>query len=1070
MNERYILVSFENPKSKQVRTLKYKLFNNHLTEKWFSLFNYQINHKDYNLSNSGEFFGADFDNIDDVVVCLVSNIQTFNELAEKNGYPERLKFQPSVNMTRQILVEMHDKFEEYAHDKRFLAHSDFQKTLQDFNINIHRAESFLPEIISNGSHIQIIPQPVIHVELESEDYDSFTTDFNWGNLYLAYGMSGQPTLNSFYGRSEPRPQDCMTAGLQLMFLNDLKLSPELRNECREYHLMKNGLDINDPHSALGYIRIGELDEQVTDRKKFMKELSAFSKVISLRSEGLVTFPSDKLHFTTSGAGKHVLKKREINNLIIDERTNQFIKDHSSLNHEQFSLKQNKDLLESSWPLDQEIFYHLDYRPYIDLNISFNPKPILEEAFRAINYFVKHRSYDQSQSIEGGGEWKSLSLQSVEGDYKKTSYHTEYGYSHEDSNNLYRKTVFSQLCPNTMSFIEQITDSTKCERIRFMLLEPGAKIHTHRDNKDGHVGMALNISLNMPAGCEFWADLNRDGSKNEYSVSLPFSDNGSVLLFNNGKYHSVVNNSSTPRMHIIIHGPVRMNDQQILELARKQNGVQSRKEILELLGQKKIKLIEDLELSKTFYSEWKSLGYSVTNDNFNYDFLILRLIDPSDKFREEVFDKITFASIFPKKFESIMLDDIHMKLMDSLSSGKKYAVIVAEGTFFSDIRQFSVEIPSLFQKMHEENSVLLGHILDKSSSLPYMHEQFLIIDLEKWLSVDCEPLGKLFTTDLISFPSYDRSDDSFHDDYTPFWIKPGTKIKSKSGHAGWCTNLMAKSLQKGYSISTLPLKVKSLKDYCYPLEGANDNRFIEIRKKISSYLELNSRLIFFFNNEQLDFMKLPNFNPVDLISVCAGFKPFKLVDLFFRDSQIRKSHLIDYSEGAVNYFKKLLHGASTAEIAKLISDLSQNNPGEKFSFELASNSLDAVVRDYFSNNENQLLHCIQQLKKSQVNKMDFVGNLEAFLELFDINYDSVAWISNSFYCNPVYYLFTKEEADQKFLKLGAMLGKKYQERAWRHRSSYTIIIGNSPEARIRSMVTDGCIYDKEFILDDWIPLN
>ena len=236
------------------------------------------------------------------------------------------------------------------------------------------------------------------------------------------------------------------------------------------------------------------------------------------------------------------------------------------------------------------------------------------------------------------------------------------------------------------------------------------------------------------------------------------------------------------------------------------------------------------------------------------------------------------------------------------------------------------------------------------------------------------------------------------------------------------------------------------------------------------LWVNSRLIFFFNNEQLDFMKLPNFNPVDLISVCAGFKPFKLVDLFFRDSQIRKSHLIDYSEGAVNYFKKLLYGASTAEIAKLISDLSQNNPGEKFSFELASNSLDAVVKDYFSNNENQLLHCIQQLKKSQVNKMDFVGNLEAFVELFDINYDSIAWISNSFYCNPVYYLFTKEEADLKFLKLAAMLGKKYQERAWRHRSSYTIIIGNSPEARIRSMVTDGCVYDKEFIPDDWIPLN
>src|SRR5690606_17090047 len=132
-------------------------------------------------------------------------------------------------------------------------------------------------------------------------------------------------------------------------------------------------------------------------------------------------------------------------------------------------------------------------------------------------------------------------------YTKTQYHTSYSY---EGDTQYLNTIFAELCPETMSFLNTITDVSKCERVRFMMLEPGASINVHRDSKDRDVSLAVNISLNMPEGCEFFAQLNPDGSSNDHTVKLPFKNDGSVLLFNNAKYHRVINNSDVPRIHII----------------------------------------------------------------------------------------------------------------------------------------------------------------------------------------------------------------------------------------------------------------------------------------------------------------------------------------------------------------------------------------------------------------------------------------------------------------------------------------------------------------------------------------
>ena len=241
------------------------------------------------------------------------------------------------------------------------------------------------------------------------------------------------------------------------------------------------------------------------------------------------------------------------------------------------MEENK--IPAKWPYDPEIFYHLDFTPFIDLKINFDAQSLYQEAFNLLPHFVLHREQFQ-KSIDQKSKWRSLALRSYKGDPNKTEYHKNYQFDADES--CYQNTSFLEKCPKTVEFLEKITDINQCDRIRFMLLEPGAEILTHRDSQTRDVSIAVNISLNMPKSCHFWCDLNIDGSANNFTKLIPFKDKGSVILFNNAKFHRVENKSNEYRIHLIFHGPIRISDNAILTLAQTQNQIHTRKDLLKKL--------------------------------------------------------------------------------------------------------------------------------------------------------------------------------------------------------------------------------------------------------------------------------------------------------------------------------------------------------------------------------------------------------------------------------------------------------------------------------------------------------
>ena len=97
----------------------------------------------------------------------------------------------------------------------------------------------------------------------------------------------------------------------------------------------------------------------------------------------------------------------------------------------------------------------------------------------------------------------------------------------------------------------------------MLLEPNGYIAPHIDNEKSSVAAAVNISLNNPDGCRFTTEWG----------TIPFNDNGSIMMINNHYRHSVHNDSDTDRFHIIVHGGWRSPDWQklVVESYRSKHG-------------------------------------------------------------------------------------------------------------------------------------------------------------------------------------------------------------------------------------------------------------------------------------------------------------------------------------------------------------------------------------------------------------------------------------------------------------------------------------------------------------------
>jgi hypothetical protein len=172
-------------------------------------------------------------------------------------------------------------------------------------------------------------------------------------------------------------------------------------------------------------------------------------------------------------------------------------------------------------------------PYLPLSLEVPWKAISAEFQGISENIVDHRPTDTYGPTKNVG-WKSVTI---------------YGISSSDTNNVSDNmgwTTVADNCPITVEWLKDyfVIDRTT-GRIRFMLLAPDGFVILHKD-RDYKKLSEVNIAINNPEECEF-------RFKNYGKV--PFK-NGTAFIMDTSNEHFVVNQSDTPRLHIIAHAKLK----------------------------------------------------------------------------------------------------------------------------------------------------------------------------------------------------------------------------------------------------------------------------------------------------------------------------------------------------------------------------------------------------------------------------------------------------------------------------------------------------------------------------------
>lgn len=190
-----------------------------------------------------------------------------------------------------------------------------------------------------------------------------------------------------------------------------------------------------------------------------------------------------------------------------------------------------------------------------------------------------------------------------------------------------------------------------------------------------------------------------------------------------------------------------------------------------------------------------------------------------------------------------------------------------------------------------------------------HNQMMVVNVKTWQNVGSPKFGG-WETVSESLPNYTRSEENFHDKYTPFWIKgdKGSSVKTRTKQ-GW--SFIKAGLEKGLRIDNFNQEMRDCRLYVYPeFESENlysalinrDEKLVKNsnQKKWIRKINYPKNVIWVYNSENYNFDNINNYNFDLYFGPAAGFKYLDVlkynpkVDFIF----------YDYNKDSVEWLKEL----------------------------------------------------------------------------------------------------------------------------------------------------------------------
>lgn len=169
------------------------------------------------------------------------------------------------------------------------------------------------------------------------------------------------------------------------------------------------------------------------------------------------------------------------------------------------------------------------------------------------------------------------------------------------------------------------------------------------------------------------------------------------------------------------------------------------------------------------------------------------------------------------------------LLRKAAENYDYAVVSTVGTIWADNLNFY----SLVREFCSNNDFfIMGHILDKKEAYYELHEQCYVINLNYYRKLGYPSIGKVSLGEKNIQIEPLRSEENFHDDYTPTWVRTGD-VKKEYNHKlnGW--NILKLAFENNMPVIPFNQKFRDSKKYLYP-----DN-INEITERLSEFYVENN---------------------------------------------------------------------------------------------------------------------------------------------------------------------------------------------------------------------------------------
>lgn len=158
---------------------------------------------------------------------------------------------------------------------------------------------------------------------------------------------------------------------------------------------------------------------------------------------------------------------------------------------------------------------------------------------------------------------------------------------------------------------------------------------------------------------------------------------------------------------------------------------------------------------------------------------------------------------------IVVDDSNEDTyLQSIVDEYEFAIVTRNGHSFLDKEKF-------INELKDKNFFIIGHVLDRELLSGYyeLHPQCYVIHLPTYKKLGCPSIGQQSLHGRHLQVSPIRSDENYHDDYTPWWVHPGKheRLYEHKAH-GW--NILSIAFANNLPVLVFNSSMRNTKEFNY----------------------------------------------------------------------------------------------------------------------------------------------------------------------------------------------------------------------------------------------------------------